>query len=102
VKSFGRFFFCSFATRHFRHFYIYFLFFLKEKEENREHLSGKSIGKRTAKVFCTFAAGRVGQRGGEAAKKSSFFTHTKQGGGERQSCNRLTLCFWERCGRVVL
>jgi hypothetical protein len=62
--------------------FIYiFLFFLIEKEENREHLSGKSIGKRTAKVFCTFAAGRVGQSGGEAAKKSSLFTHTKFGKG---------------------
>jgi hypothetical protein len=50
--------------------YLYiFLSFLIEKEENREHLIGKSIGKRTAKVFCTFAAGGWVRGGGEAAKE---------------------------------
>jgi len=43
-----------------------FLFFFMGKEENREHISGKSIGKRTAKVFCTFADGEVERRGGAA------------------------------------
>lgn len=31
--------------------------------------------------------------GGEAAKRSSFFTHTKQGAGSGESCNRMTLGF---------
>jgi hypothetical protein len=74
--------------------YLYiFLSFLIEKEENREHLIGKSIGKRTAKVFCTFAAGGGWIRGAAKPQKKFFLYAHKIGDGSGESCNRMTLGF---------